>query len=85
MRLRDRRHLAPGVAAFVAATLVALLGLYARADSPPPQPPATGLVKLRLLGINDLHGHVEPPAPGLGGAAWLAADIERATIPGHTI
>ncbi len=85
MRLRDRRHLAPGVAAFVAATLVALLGLYARADSPPPQPPATGLVKLRLLGINDLHGHVEPPAPGLGGAAWLAADLERATIPGHTI
>jgi 5'-nucleotidase len=81
-RLSDRRHLAPGLAAFAAATLVALLGLYARADSPEQ---ATGLVKLRVLGINDLHGHVEPPAPGLGGAAWLAADLERATLPGHTI
>ncbi|MBN1529971.1 MAG: bifunctional metallophosphatase/5'-nucleotidase [Thermoleophilaceae bacterium] len=81
-RLRDRRHLAPGVAAFAAATLVALLGLYARADSPEQ---ATGLVKLRLLGINDLHGHVEPPAEGLGGAAWLAAGLDRATIPGRTI
>ena len=83
LRLRDRRHLAPGVAAFVAASLVALLGLYARAADSPRQ--TSGLVKLRLLGINDLHGHVEPPAEGLGGAAWLAADLDRATVPGRTI
>jgi 5'-nucleotidase len=81
--LRDRRHLAPGIAAFAAAMLVALLGLYARAADNPKQP--AGVVKLRLLGINDLHGHVEPPAEGLGGAAWLAADLDRATIPGRTI
>ena len=86
LRLRDRRHLGPGVAAFVAASLVALLGLYARAEGPPPDaPPATGLVKLRVLGINDLHGHIESPVPELGGAAWLAAHLDRATLPGHTI
>jgi 5'-nucleotidase len=79
-----RPTLAPGIAAFSAAIAVALLGLYARADSPEP-PPATGVVKLRLLGINDLHGHIEPPQQGLGGAAWLAADLDRATLPGRTI
>ena len=42
LRLRDRRHLLVGVAAFVAAILVALLGLYARAEGPPPAvPPAS--------------------------------------------
>src|SRR5919197_243686 len=89
-RLKDRRHLAPGVAAFVAALLVALLGLYARADSPPggvraAGPLPRGTVKLRLLGINDLHGHLDPPAPAVGGVAWLAAHLDRATLPGHTI
>ena len=76
------RFLAPAAAAFVAATLVALLGLYASADEPPP---ASGSVTLRLLGVNDFHGHLEPPRPGLGGAAWLAAHLDRATIPGRTI
>jgi 5'-nucleotidase len=80
-------RLLPGVAAFVAAILVALLGLYASADTPKRSESsgARGLVKLRLLGVNDLHGHLEPPRPGIGGAAWLKAHLDRATVPGRTI
>jgi 5'-nucleotidase len=78
LRLSDRRHLLPGVAAFSGAVLVALLGLRAGAD--PPRPPAPrGMVELQLLGVNDFHGHLEPPYPGLGGAAWLGAHLARAT------
>ncbi len=80
--MSDRRHLLVGAAAFLASILVALLGLYARAESPAP---VGGVVKLRLLGINDLHGHVEPVQDDLGGAAWLAAGMDRATLPGRTI
>jgi 5'-nucleotidase len=81
------RPLLPGLAALAAALLVALLGLRAEADRPPPQAaePARGLVKLRLLGVNDFHGHLEPPAPNLGGAAWLTAHLDAATLPGRTI
>ena len=68
----DRRHLAPGAAAFVAALLVALLGLNADADQP------GGTVELQLLGVNDFHGHLEPPHPGVGGAAWMGAWLDRA-------
>jgi 5'-nucleotidase len=77
----------PGAAAFVAALLVALLGLYANADTPPPADAkgARNLVKLRLLGVNDFHGHLEAPRPGLGGAAWLKTHLDRATLPGRTI
>jgi len=77
----------PGAAAFVAALLVALLGLYANAESPPPaESSGSGnLVKVRLLGVNDLHGHLEAPRPGLGGAAWLKAHMDRATVRGRTI
>jgi 5'-nucleotidase len=77
----------PGVAAFVAAIAVALLGLYASADPPPPSETdeARGLVKVRLVGVNDFHGHLEAPRPGLGGAAWLKAHLDRATVPGRTI
>ena len=77
----------PGAAAFVAAILVALVGLYANAESPPPaESSGSGnLVKVRLLGVNDLHGHLEAPRPGLGGAAWLKAHMDRATVPGRTI
>ena len=74
-----RSSLAPGVAAFVAALLVALLGLAANADSP------ADTVTLRLLGVNDFHGHLEPPRPGLGGAAWLKAHLDAAAVPGRTI
>ena len=42
-------------------------------------------MKLRLLGVNDFHGHLEPPRPGVGGAAWLKAHLDRATLPGRTI
>jgi 5'-nucleotidase len=81
----DRRHLAPGLAAFVAATLVALLGLRAAAG-PADEGEGTGAVRIQLLGVNDLHGHLEPTG-GLGGAAWLAAYLERAAAayPGRTI
>ena len=70
MRSLDRRQLAPGAAAFVAVLLVALLGLNAGADEPAPAPPKR-VVDLQLLGVNDFHGHLEPPQPGVGGAAWL--------------
>ena len=87
-------RLLPGLAAFVAAMLVALLGLYAQAGTPEPReapPPGVvkesrgGVVKLRLLGVNDFHGHLEPPRPGIGGAAWLKSHLDRATLPGRTI
>jgi 5'-nucleotidase len=86
LRVHDRRHLLPGAAAFGAALLVALLGLSAGADEPP-APPATGSVELQLLGVNDFHGHLEPPEPGLGGAAWLGAHLAQASgsHPGRTI
>jgi len=81
-------RLLPGLAAFTAAMLVALLGLYAQAGTPEPrkeEPPPPGVVKLRVLGVNDLHGHLEPPRPGIGGAAWLKSHLDRATLPGRTI
>ncbi len=86
MRVPDRRHLLPGAAAFAAAVLVALLGLNAGADEPPAQTQRR-VVDLQLLGVNDFHGHLEPPQPGLGGAAWLAAHLDRAarSHPGRTI
>ena len=85
-RLRpfERRHLLPGAAAFVAALLVALLGLRATAEEPLPDP---GTVELQLLGVNDFHSHLEPPRHGIGGAAWLDAPLERAarSHPDRTI
>jgi 5'-nucleotidase len=81
----DRRYLAPGLAAFVAAVLVALLGLRAAAG-PPEHSRGTGTVRIQLLGVNDLHGHLEP-AGDVGGVAWLAAYFNRAAAaqPGRTI
>jgi 5'-nucleotidase len=89
-RLIDPRHLVPGAAAFAAATLVALLGLRAGAADRPPaeeKQPATGRVSIQLLGVNDWHGHLEAPRPGLGGAAYLGAHLDRAAAaaPNRTI
>jgi 5'-nucleotidase len=80
-------RLLPGLAAFVTAMLVALFGLYAQAGTPEPrkETSARGTVKLRLLGVNDFHGHLEPPRPGIGGAAWLKSHLDSASLPGHTI
>src|SRR4029453_17296444 len=77
----------PGAAAFVAALLVALVGLYANADTPSGRKASSerGTVKLRILGVNDFHGHLEGPRPGIGGAPWLKAHLDRATLPGRTI
>jgi len=82
------RHLLPGAAAFAAALFVALLGFNAGAEEPPPaDPPDDGPVELQLLGVNDFHGHLEPPEPGLGGAAWLGAHLNQAarSHPDRTI
>jgi 5'-nucleotidase len=83
------RNLAPGIAAFATALLVALIGLTASADPPSGDGVAAGeregVVKLRLLGVNDLHGHLEPPREGVGGVAWLDAHLDAATVPGRTI
>jgi 5'-nucleotidase len=80
-------RLLPGVAAFAAAIAVALLGLYANADTPAPSAAdePRGLVEVRLLGVNDLHGRLDAPRSGLGGAAWLKAHLDRATVQGRTI
>jgi len=80
-------RLLPGLAAFGAAMFVALFGLYANAGTPESRGEGTppGTVKLRLLGVNDFHGHLEPPRPGIGGAAWLKSHLDRATLPGRTI
>jgi 5'-nucleotidase len=87
MRLAERRNLLPGAAAFAAALLVALLGLDADAGQQPAPKKPSRFVELQLLGVNDLHGHLEPPQPGLGGAAWLGAWLDRAagTHRGRTI
>lgn len=45
-------------------------------------------MELRLLGINDLHGHLEPTGQGddaVGGVPWLAAGLDRHSEAGHTI
>ena len=78
-------RLLPGAAAFTAAMLVALTGLYASAEAPGEPADRPGAVTLRLLGVNDFHGHLEPPRPGIGGAAWLGAHLDRATVPERTI
>jgi 5'-nucleotidase len=85
MRGVEGQNLLPGAAAFSAALLVALLGLTAGARESGPQ--GSGTVELQLLGVNDLHGHLEPPEPGVGGAAWLGAWFDRAALshPDRTI
>ena len=62
-----------------------------------PERPQAGLVHLRLLGVNDFHGHLESPgarrrgaggpAVPVGGAAVLVSHLDRAArdLPGRTI
>jgi len=59
------------------------------------QGPAARRVELQLLGVNDLHGHLEPSPPErrsgrrvrTGGVAWLAGHLDRAErgYPGRTL
>ena len=83
-----------GAAAFTGAIAAAALGLAAAAG-PPEQSRRT--VEIQLLGVNDFHGHLESPGTAareadgpevpLGGAAALAAHLDRAALsyPGRTI
>jgi 5'-nucleotidase len=71
--------------------LVALMGVWAVADSPEPEPtkpapPKRGQVRIQVLGTNDLHGYLEPKGD-YGGAAYLAGHFDKlaATAPGRTI
>jgi 5'-nucleotidase len=77
--------LAPGAAAFLAASLVGLVGLNASAGPESADEPRQETLRIRLLGVNDLHGHLEPPRPALGGVAWLKAHLDRETLPGRTV
>lgn len=79
-------RLALALTAFAGSTAIGIGSRGAEAD-PPPGPPAPGSVRIQLLGVNDLHGHLEPPEPGRGGVAWLAARLDRAEAdhPGRTI
>jgi len=75
-----------GAVPFGVVLLAALSGLGAPAEAPVPDSAAArGRVTLRLLGVNDFHGHLEPPRRGLGGAAWLKAHLDAAAVPGRTI
>lgn len=97
-----RRSISPesrkaGAAAFLGAVSVAALGLVAAAGPPGEGPSTRNAVEIQLLGVNDLHGHLESPASmareaggpevALGGAAALDAHLDRAqrSHPGRTI
>ena len=87
MRSLDRRQLLPRVAAaFVAALLVGAAGPERGRRRAAPRA-AERVVDLQLLGVNDFHGHLEPPNRAVGGAAWLGAHLARAarSHPGRTI
>lgn len=72
--------------AFAGSAAIGIGNRGAEAD-PPAGPPQPGSVRIQLLGLNDLHGHLEPPEPDRGGVAWLAANLDRAEAdhPGRTI
>jgi len=75
-----------GLAAFAGASAVAALGLAATADAPGRG--KAGSVEVQILGVNDFHGHLDPPravrregggpAVPVGGAAALDAHLDRA-------
>ena len=66
-------------------------GRRRRPHGRPPRPqqpePGPAQVEIQLLGVNDFHGHLEPPRRGLGGAAPSHAHLDRAerSHPGRTI
>ena len=80
---------------FLALAATALLA--ACATTPPPAAPVT----VKIIGLNDFHGHIEPPRQSVdawlpsgerlrvpvGGAAWLASAIDtyRAKNPNHLV
>ncbi len=82
------RHWPRALIAFTAATAALLsatrapdVGARVPARSSVAVPP----VHVRILGINDLHGHLEPTAVDgrqAGGVAWLASALDRASSDG---
>lgn len=87
--MRSRRRTAL-VALAVAAVLVLVVVAVRLTRTPAPPPAAAGPVAVRLVGLNDLHGNLEPPAGSsgrvttddgatvdAGGAAFLAAHVAR--------
>ena len=92
-----RRAISPearkvGAATFAGALAAAALGIASFAgptdpDRPPPPPGPRGTVEIQLLGVNDFHGRLEPPKPGVGGAPALAAHLDQAqrSHPDRTI
>ncbi len=69
---------------FRVSCLTGLLCLVLGGCAPQPSRPVpsdaarTPFVELRILAINDFHGNLEPPVDDLGGAAYLAAHLQRA-------
>jgi 5'-nucleotidase len=65
---------------------LALLGACASVSPPPATPVATAPIEVQVIGINDFHGNIEPPATPievdgqkreLGGAAFLARKVQQ--------
>jgi 5'-nucleotidase len=78
------RASAVGLGVFVFLAVVSTVGITVLAVAPSER---EGTVKLRLIGINDFHGNMEPPQPGVGGAAAVGAwfDRESRGFEGRTI
>ena len=75
--------------AVAALGLAAVAGPTEEAGSRAPAPSPEGVAEIQLLGVNDFHGHLEPPKSvprvagrvepvALGGAANLNAHLDRA-------
>lgn len=89
-RRRSRRLLALTVASLTCGALVLTGSPSLAAKGGPKQPPPGQTVPVRLIGFNDLHGNLDPPAGSsgqvtladgsvvaAGGAAYLAAHAKR--------
>lgn len=75
----------------LAPALAALFALSACASVPPPPVETAAPVEVRIIGINDFHGNLEPlrrpvtfvteqgekASASVGGAAWLASEVKQ--------
>ena len=82
-----RRQL-PRILIAFGATVAALLSAARAPDVGAETAGSSRLVHVRILGINDLHGHLEPSTVGgrtLGGVAWLASWLDQRAAGVQTI